>query len=242
MTFALVDDSNTDIEILYQHLCHYCQTRKVHMHIEKFTDEIAFLKSMRNTRYNLVFLDIYMKKATGIQIAKKIQETDPKCQIIFTTTSTEHAVKAFRLHALDYLVKPYNYSHLQDALDRYEKMASKFAHYIELKEGRHYTRIFVTDIIYTDYYNHYIQVHTDSCVIRSYMSFNDFLPILEPYPQFLWCYRNCMVNMDYIESFDGKDFILKNGESFPIARNRKQEILQDYANYMFDYVNKGDTL
>lgn len=71
MTFALVDDSNTDIEILYQHLCRYCQTRKVHMHIEKFTDEIAFLKSMRNTRYNLVFLDIYMKKATGIQIAKK---------------------------------------------------------------------------------------------------------------------------------------------------------------------------
>ena len=239
MTIALVDDSAADIEVLYDYISRYCRERNVHICVKKFTDETAFLASMDGTAYSLVFLDIYMQHITGIQVAEKIRKLSPKCQIIFTTNSTEHAVKAFRLHALDYLVKPYSYSCLADALDRFDTIASKFSHYIELKEGRHYTRILISDIMYTDYRNHYIQVHTASCVIRSYMSFNDFMPMLSSYPQFLWCYRNCMVNMDYIDSFDDKDFILKNTERFPIAKARRQEILQAYANYVFDNTGGG---
>lgn len=242
MTIALIDDSANDIEFLFNYICRYCQERKIHAHIEKFTNEIAFLREAKHTSYDLVFLDIYMQQASGIQIAVKLREAHPKCQIIFTTASKEYAINAFRLHALDYLVKPYTYEMLSDAISRYEQIASKFAHYIELKEGRHYTRVLISDIIYTDYHNHYIQVHTASCMIRSYMSFDDFAPMLEPYQQFLWCYRNCMVNMDYIESFDDKDFLLNNGERLPIAKARKQEIIQTYANYIFDYVNGGTTL
>ncbi len=242
MRVAIVDDSLTDIQLLFDNICRYCQEHKVHMQIDKFSNEALFLHSFKNSPYDLIFLDIYMQQATGIQIAKKVQEINPRCQIVFTTTSKEHAVKAFRLHALDYLVKPYTYSQLEDALNHFEHLSRKFTHYIELKEGRHFTRILISDIIYTDYYNHYIQVHTTSNIVRSYMPFDNFAPMLEPYPQFLWCYRNCMVNMDYIESLDDKDFILKNEERIPISKARKKEIVQAYADYVFDYVNGGGSL
>lgn len=239
MTIALIDDSANDLETLYEYVCRYCRENKIHSHIEKFTNELLFLNSMEKVTYNLVFLDIYLKRATGIQIAKKIQEQDGKCQIVFTTNSTEHAVKAFSLHALDYLVKPYAYERLKDTMEHYEAVADKFSHYIELKEGRRYTRILLSDIIYTDYHNHYIQVHTTSCVIRSYMSFSEFLPMLSPYPQFLWCYRNCTVNMDHVERFDNKEFTLDNNERMPISKARRQEIMQTYSNYIFDEANGG---
>ena len=242
MTTALVDDSSRDIELLYNDLSRYCDEHKVHMSIEKFTDEGSFLKSLQHTAYHLVFLDIYMGDTTGIQIAGKIRKADPKCQIIFITTSMEHAVRAYRVHALDYLVKPYSYADLEDALSRFEQVAFRFAHYIELKEGRYRTRILVSDIIYTDYSNHYIQVHTPSCMIRSYMSFDTFFPLLSPYANFLWCCRNCMVNMDYIESFDQKQFRLKNGKSLAIAAARRKEIIQVYADYIFDHRSKGDLM
>ena len=242
MTIALIDDSANDMDTLFSYICRYCQEHRIHAHIEKFTSELVFLRSARQTTYDLVFLDIYMQQTSGIQIAVKLRETQPKCQIIFTTASRDHAVNAFRLQALDYLVKPFTYEMLADAVSRFEQVASKFAHYIEVKEGRHYTRVLISDIIYTDYHNHYIQIHTPSCMIRSYLSFDDFSPMLEPYPQFLWCYRNCMVNMDYIESFDDKDFILNNGERLPIAKARKQDIIQAYADYIFDYANGGTTL
>lgn len=234
MNAAIVDDSVEDIELLCSYLSRYGQEHKVHMYIERFTDERDFLDAVEGTAYHLVFLDIYMKDTTGIQIAEKVQKRDPRCQIIFTTVSEEYAPMAFRLHVLDYLVKPYGYACLKDALDHFELTVSRLAHYIELKEGRERTRVPVSDIVYTDYSNHYIQVHTVSCVIRSHMSFNDFYPMLSSYPNFLWCYRNCMVNMDFIASYIDRDFILKNGETIPIAAARRREILQTYADYIFD--------
>ena len=71
------------------------------------------------------------------------------------------------------------------------------------------------------------------------MSFGEFSPMLSPYRQFLWCYRNCMVNMDYVDTWEDHDFILKNGERLPIFKSQRKEILQAYANYIFDYVNGG---
>ncbi len=234
MNAAIVDDSVEDIELLCSYLSRYSQEYNVHMYIEKFTDEDNFLSAVCRTVYQLVFLDIYMKRTTGIQIAGKIKQKDPRCQIIFTTVSKEHAPMAFRLHVLDYLVKPYKYIHLKDALDYFEQSVSRLSHYIEVKEGRDRTRILVSDIIYTDYSNHYIQIHGTSHVIRSYMSFHDFRPLLSAYPNFLWCYRNCMVNMDFIESYTDKEFILKNKERIPITAARRREILQTYADYLFD--------
>lgn len=240
MNVAIVDDSLIDRQHLYRSLERYCQEHKVHMKVEQFCKGTDFLNTFNANVYNLVFLDIFLNEIDGIEIAKTIQEQDPKCLIIFTTSSKEHAVTAFRLHALDYLLKPYAYEHLAEAMLRYENASKRFEHYIELKEGRHHTRILLSDIIYTDYYNHYIQIHTPSRIIRSYMSFKDFAPMLEDYPQFLCCYRNCMVNMDYIVYMDANDFVLTSGERIPILRARRKEIRQSYANYIFTYVTEGD--
>ena len=239
MTIAIIDDSSEDISLLYDYICRYCNEHKVHTSVKTFTSETAFLNAFKTEKYDLVFLDIFMKDLNGIQIAKAIKKLNSRCQVIFSTSSKEHAIKAFRLHALDYLLKPYTYAQLEDALNCYENAAAKFTHYIELKEGRLQTRILIPDIMYVDYHNHYIQVHSLSRVIRSYMSFGDFSPLLSPYRQFLWCYRNCMVNMDHVDSWEDSDFILKNGERLPIHKAQRKKILQTYANYIFDYVNGG---
>lgn len=241
MTIALIDDCPEDLALLSEYVCRYCNEHQIHALIKQFFHERDFEDTLSKKRYDLVFLDIFMQAASGILIAKNLQKLNPKCQIIFSTSSKEHAVQAFRLHALDYLLKPYTYGQLEDALNHFENISGKFTHYIELKEARFMTRILITDIMYVDYRNHYIQVHTPLKVIRSYMSFGNFSPMLSPYGQFLWCYRNCMVNMDYIDTWEGNDFILKNKERIPIYKPQKKEIIQAYANYVFDYVNGGTT-
>lgn len=239
MTIALIDDCPQDLALLSEYVCRYCNEHKIHASIKQFSQDKDFESTLRAEHYDLVFLDIFMQDSDGILIAKKLKRSSPKCQVIFSTSSKEHAVKAFRLHALDYLLKPYTYAQLEDALGRYENSVKKFTHYIELKEGYFMTRILITDIMYVDYRNHYIQVHTPSKIIRSYMFFDNFSPMLSPYRQFLWCYRNCLVNMDHIDTWEGDDFILKNGERLLISKSQKKEIIQAYANYIFDYVNGG---
>ena len=242
MRAAIVDDTAADMGYLYDNICRYCEEHKVHLHIDTYTDEQKFLNTFREKSYDLVILDIYMRRINGDQLAQIIRDKYPRCQIIFTTASKEHAVKAFKIRALDYLVKPYTYEELECALDRFEEVYDGFLHYIELKEGRQFTRILVSDIMYVDYHNHYIQVHTTSNVVRSYMPFDRFAPVLKPYCQFLWCYRNCMVNMDYITAVEDKDFVLTDGKRIPISRAMHQEVTQAYANYMFEYVTRGSSV
>ncbi len=242
MTIALVDDSPDDLNILFQHICHYCREHKIHLHIEKFTDEALFIKAAQYTAYSLVFLDVYLQRTTGIQIAERLRKQNPCCQIIFVTASKNYAAKAFRLHALDYLVKPCTYSLLSDAMSRFDQTAARLSHYIELKEGRGITRILISDIIYVDYHNHYIQVHTAGRIIRSQLYFKDFSPMLAPYPQFLWCHRNCMVNMDFIEAFDNESFLLNNGERISISKSERKDITWAYTHYLLASDKESITL
>jgi len=64
---------------------------------------------------DLVFLDIQMPRLTGLEV---LEATGRRSGVIFTTAYDEHAIKAFELHAVDYLLKPFSRARFDDALAR----------------------------------------------------------------------------------------------------------------------------
>jgi two-component system LytT family response regulator len=64
---------------------------------------------------DLVFLDIQMPRLTGLEV---LELTGRRSGVIFTTAYDEHAIKAFELHAVDYLLKPFAKARFDDALAR----------------------------------------------------------------------------------------------------------------------------
>ena len=64
---------------------------------------------------DLVFLDIQMPRLTGLEV---LELTGRRAGVIFTTAYDEHAIKAFELHAVDYLLKPFSKTRFDDALAR----------------------------------------------------------------------------------------------------------------------------
>ena len=64
---------------------------------------------------DLVFLDIQMPRLTGLEV---LELTGRRTGVIFTTAYDEHAIKAFELHAVDYLLKPFSKARFDDALAR----------------------------------------------------------------------------------------------------------------------------
>ena len=64
---------------------------------------------------DLVFLDIQMPRLTGLEV---LELTGRRSGVIFTTAYDEHAIKAFDLHAVDYLLKPFSKARFDDALAR----------------------------------------------------------------------------------------------------------------------------
>ena len=239
MNIAIIEDSGQELSLLERCLQSYLSSRQVYRVIDTYTSGEAFLENWPSKSYDLVFLDILMEGISGIEVARKIRETDSECLLIFISSSKEYALQGFEVRAFDYLLKPLSEERFQKTMDLCQNELAKHIRYIEVKESRTLVKIPLNEIIYTDYYNHYIQIHTAARLIRSYQQFDVFSPLLLCYPQFLCCYRNCIVNMDHVDSVDKHDFVMENGERVPITRGNRNSIYQQYADYQFLKLNGG---
>lgn len=239
MDIAIIEDSGQELSLLERYLQTYLSNRQVYRVIDTYTSGDAFLENWPSKSYDLIFLDILMDGTSGIEVARKIRETDSECLLIFISSSKEYALQGFEVRAFDYLLKPLSEERFQRTMDLCHNELAKHIRYIEVKESRTLVKIPLGEIIYTDYYNHYIQIHTSTRLIRSYQQFDVFSPLLLCYPQFLCCYRNCIVNMDHVASVDKHDFIMENGERVPITRGNRNAIYQQYADYQFLKINGG---
>lgn len=241
VNIAVIDDSIDEARQLsgfiniYFSDAHICQNTTI------YTTAADFLHNWRKGGFDLIFIDIFLKgEASGIRIAQRIRREDDQCAIVFTTSSTDFALKGYEVRALDYMVKPLRYGKFCQTMDYYRSLSQKRrSHYIEVKESRIMVKLPIDDIIYTDYSNHYIQIHIPDKVVRTYMRFYDFSSLLLSYPQFLCCYRNCIVNMDKVASLEKAEFVLNTGEHLPITRNLRPQIHQQYADYQFQKLNGG---
>src|ERR1044071_2984571 len=74
------------------------------------------IEAVRKMKPVLIFLDIQMPFADGFSVVEAIKEIKP--HVIFTTAFAEYAVKAFRVEAADYLLKPIDPAELRSAVER----------------------------------------------------------------------------------------------------------------------------
>ena len=240
MNIAIIEDSKQEQMQLQECIQAYFSKRQIFRTVDIYMDGESFLGNWNKKTYDLIFLDIMLGDMSGIDVARKIRETDSQCLIVFVSFSTEYALQGFEVRALDYLVKPVSQERFEKTMTLCHDELIRHIRYIEVKESRTMVKLPLQDILYTDYYNHYIQIHTTSRVIRSYQQFDTFSPLLLCYPQFLCCYRNCIVNMDKIASVDKNDFIMETGERVPIIRSSRNNIYQQYADYQFYKINGGN--
>lgn len=234
MNIAIIDDAAEDRRLLSDYISRYCKSHTIFVEVEPFCNGETFLAVFGKKKFDVIFLDIFMDGIDGMDAARRIRDRDSNCLLIFTTSSQEFAVESFRVRAFHYLVKPFTFERFSEVMDLCETVLLRQARYIEVKEGRENVRILLRDILYADYSNHYVQIHTKRRMIRTYTPFVEFSPQLLSQPQFLYCYRNCIVNMDEVAAMDEKDFILHSGERVPIGRTLRPTVRQRYADYAFE--------
>ena len=103
MRIAVLDDDRQETEALEEALRGWDPTRSA----ECFADGASLLAAAKvQPPFTVAFIDIYLPKENGVEIAKELASISPKTDIVFVTTSREHAVQAFEVGAVHYLVKP----------------------------------------------------------------------------------------------------------------------------------------
>ena len=107
MRIAIVDDLAGDRALLRERLERQLQRRSVQADLLEFESGESFLAAEREQRFTAAFLDVYMTGMSGVDAAKELRTFDTDCLLIFTTTSTDHALEGFQVRAMHYLVKPF---------------------------------------------------------------------------------------------------------------------------------------
>lgn len=240
MQIAVIDDQEADRRDLIHMLSRYFESSKVGAACDEYCSGESFLESFHPGKYELVFIDIYMDKINGMDVARRIHQDDVRCRLIFYTTSHTHAVESYDVKASYYLTKPLPYSRLCCALNSCCQDLLEENRYLCVNVGKAQCKLLFRDIwyVYSVSRNTHIQLKDKELVIKDAIS--GVIAILMEDDRFLCCNRNFIINMDYVECAMDDFFLMKNNDRIPIRQRGKSAAKKMYLNYSLKNLRKED--
>ncbi len=190
---------------------------------------IEAMQIMNEELVDLLFLDIQMLDMTGIEFSRTLKN-GPK--FIFTTAFEQYALEGFKLDALDYLLKPFNYEEFlksaQKARDLFEVIEAgreskgPVRPYFFVKSEYKLIKIDFEEILYIEGLKDYAKIHLDhnTAPILTLMSMKSIEEQL-PLHHFMRVHRSYIINLSKIESVERARIKIKD-MYIPVADNYKQ--------------------
>lgn len=234
MRIAIVDDIESEREELHKRITAQLLCHTLNAQIFEYENGEIFLADADKEHFDLIFLDIYMNGINGVETATKLRIFDQECILIFTTTSTDHALDGFRVRALHYLVKPYSDCELDNLFCEIIDRLPVPDKYLDVNIVGGTVRLRYNEIIYASHFKHQIHIHTsDGNTTVTRQTFRDFTADLEGDDRFFMCSRGVIINLNYAEDFDGTAFKLKNGDTISVSRDLTKSARLAFGDYLF---------
>jgi two-component system, LytTR family, response regulator len=201
---------------------------------------------LRSTDADVLILDIQMPQKSGLDVVAGINPADLPL-VIFVTAHDEHAIRAFELHALDYLVKPYREERLREAIGRARALLgqrtlgvfrqrvgawvnSRTAYPTRIRvEDKDRIRFIATrDIQWIEAQDYYAMLHFAAEKILRRGTLKQFLHTLDP-AQFVRVHRSAAVNIRHVRELTltvggGLTARMASGDDVSVARSFREEL------------------
>ena len=247
MRILICDDTQSDLDVTYKYVTEYFKKKNITIKTDCFTDCNIVLNSLEfleDNSYDIYFLDVVMQH-NGIHVAKEILKKIPNASIIFTTTSKEFAIDAFKVQAFDYILKPLDKVEFFDSIDRIMKKLNIKKNTWSIKTNDlSLITVNLEDIIFIESTNRRFEVHLSndkiitSTTIRT--KFIESIPFNLNDNSFLLCHNSFIVNMNKIKGIKDLEFIMENDELVPISKRMLKEVKEQYINYLVGDYNENN--
>lgn len=186
--------------------------------------------------FNLIFIDIYLNGENGIDVAREIKNILPDVDIVFTTVSRDHAVEAFSIRALHYIVKPFNDADIIEVFKRIGKKRETRST-LTLRIERSINVLFQDEILKVESQGHRtIITMVDKTVFSIRKPFSEITLLLDE--TFIHLKKGVCVNMQYVSQMKTIDCTLIDGTRYLLRREKKAEIRERYNNFIMEKMNK----
>ncbi len=170
---------------------------------------------------DLVFLDIQMPGKSGLALAREISRLPEPPLIVFVTAYSEHAIEAFEVHALDYLLKPLDDARLAQAVERAQSMlrqrqreayGAALRRYVDADKGAcldtisvrsvgRIEQVSVDEILRIESAGNYVELHLAARTVLHRMTLGRLEGLLAP-GEFMRVHRGTLVRKKQIASLE----------------------------------------
>ena len=237
----VIDDEQHCVRSLLSDLQQHCPAVEV---VEACSSAKEGMMAIKKLNPDLVFLDVEMPWMNGFEMLEVLGEIN--FSIIFTTAHDEFAAKAFRISAVDYLLKPIDASDLKAAVQKVEKKMDEGSslHHISnllrnmrqpsseqkiaLPQREGYEFVDVSTIIYCTAEGAYTKIFIEGKkTMLISRTLGDVEELLSP-ELFQRIHHSTVVNVSYISQFlrtDGGSVVLKNGENLSVSKAKKEMLM-----------------
>lgn len=188
------------------------------------------IEKMKEYPCDVIFLDVNMPEASGIKLAEALQHLKYPPAVVFVTAYSEFALEAFKVNAVDYLVKPVETDRLSQAIARVREsvslhMQAQRSERISVEKGGKKILIAIEKIRYVMARDDYAYLQTDADRYFSTVSLAQLEKRLDGHG-FFRVHRGYLVNLSMVEEVEpvsGGTLLLKlNGveDKIPVSRRR----------------------
>ena len=219
--------------------------------LQKYLGDLITLYEAKNGREALeiferekpqvAVLDIEMPGATGLEVARRIRETDKNCAILFLTGFDKfaYAKQAISVRAMDYLLKPYKEEKIRHLVGELRRILCRQEPELNVKIARKTVQLPFSRIHYALSRNHVVQVVTDDGECRASDNFAQVEQQLLKQDSFLVCNRGVIVNMDKVLRFDDDCIEMLDGAHLPVRQKDKNALFAHFTQYQFRHMRQG---
>lgn len=215
--------------------------------LDSAADAVEALEMLERKPYDVLLLDIHMPELSGMELADRLNKRAGAIpSIVFVTAHHEHAVAAFERHAVDYVLKPFSFERIHEALDvairrteseraaqlisvlpQLETLLSKSPKIAIKTQGR---ILFIDpmDVVIVEAQGNYVllQRYSGSYLLRE--SISTMAERLKPYG-FIRIHRSVIVNSSYVEEIQpwttGEYALrIKGGKEYTVSRTYKNNL------------------
>lgn len=192
------------------------------------------MKIMDSEQIDAMFIDINMPDINGLDFVKALAAPP---LIVFTTAYAEYALESYKVHAVDYLLKPYGFAEFQKTaahLQKHHQMLSKpsstsVSDTLYLKVDYRYVRAELKDIMYIEGMNEYLKVHPVSG--DPFLTHTTFRQIKEKLPEhFIQIHRSYIVNMKHVKEVERSVVTMTDGAHISVSDSNKDAFMRYLQN------------
>ncbi|MCM1089462.1 MAG: LytTR family DNA-binding domain-containing protein [Butyrivibrio sp.] len=209
----------------------YGRDREQDIEVEEYSSGAALCGDIIHVKeLDIIFLDMNMNEADGLQAAKRINDIYPDIPIVLVASLLSYALEGYRVNAARFLVKDNLESTIAECLDdlrdklRRKNQKAVFAFVEGTRE------LEIQKIVYIETNRHRNIFHTSEADYRLYKKLNEIEEELAPYG-FVRVHQSYLVNMRYVDRISSYLMRLTTGKEISVPKSRYPRVKELYALY-----------